>query len=57
MPNPSMRRTVWIWFLGFAAWLLDAIVSVHLHDWLHARLAAMVAIVFLAAGVFYRRQT
>jgi hypothetical protein len=57
MPNPMMRRTVWIWFLGFAAWVLDAIVSVHLHDWLHARLAIMVAIVFLAAGLFYRRQT
>jgi hypothetical protein len=57
MPNPMMRRTAWIWFLGFAAWLIDAFVSIHLNYWLHARLAVMVAIVFLAAGLFYRRQT
>jgi len=52
-----MRKTAWIWFLGFAAWLIDALVSVHFQDWLHARLALMVAIVFLTAGLFYRRQT
>ncbi len=52
-----MQRTAWIWFAGFAAWIADALVSVHLHDWLHARLAFMVAIVFLVAGLFYRRQT
>ena len=52
-----MRRTAWIWFLGFAAWLVDAMVSIHLNNWLHARLAVMVAIVFLVAGLFYRRQT
>ncbi len=56
MPTPTMRSTAWIWFLGFAAWLFDAVVSIRLHDWLHARLALMVAIVFLAAGLFYRRQ-
>jgi hypothetical protein len=54
---PMMRRTAWIWFLGFAAWLVDAMVSIHVNNWLHARLAFMVAIVFLAAGLFYRRQT
>jgi hypothetical protein len=52
-----MRETAWIWFLGFAAWLIDALVSAHFQDWLHARLALMVAIVFLTAGLFYRRQT
>jgi hypothetical protein len=51
-----MRKTAWIWFLGFAAWLVDTLVSIHLNDWLRARLALMVAIVFLAAGLFYRRQ-
>jgi hypothetical protein len=51
-----MRRTAWIWFLGFAAWLVDAMVSIHLNNCLHARLAFMVAIVFLVAGLFYRRQ-
>jgi hypothetical protein len=53
----SKRTTAWIWFLGCGAWLVDTIVSIRLHDWLHARLALMVAIVFLVAGLFYRRQT
>jgi hypothetical protein len=52
-----MRKTAWIWFVGFAAWLIDGLISLHLRDWLHARLAMMVAIVFLTAGFFYRRQT
>jgi hypothetical protein len=51
-----MRKNAWIWFLGFAAWLIDGLLSMHLHNWLHARLALMVAIVFLAAGFFYSRQ-
>jgi hypothetical protein len=51
-----MRRTAWIWFLGFTAWLADALVSAHFHNWLHARLAMMVAFVFLVAGLFYRKQ-
>jgi hypothetical protein len=58
MPMTRMtRKTAWIWFVGFAAWLVDAMVSVHFQNWLHARLALMVAIVFLTAGLFYRRQT
>jgi uncharacterized membrane protein YjjB (DUF3815 family) len=56
-PMGTMRKTAWIWFLGFAAWLVDFFVSAHFHDWLHARLALMVAIVFLVAGIFYRNQT
>jgi hypothetical protein len=52
-----MRKTAWIWFLGFAAWLTDSLISLHLRNWLHARLALMVAIVFFTAGLFYRRQT
>jgi hypothetical protein len=52
-----MRKTAWIWFVGFAAWLIDALISVRYHNVLHARLSLMVAIVFLTAGIFYRRQT
>ena len=52
-----MRKTAWIWFLGFAAWLVDSLLSLRLHNVLHARLALMVAIVFFTAGLFYRRQT
>jgi hypothetical protein len=58
MPMTRMtRKTAWVWFLGFAAWVVDAMVSAHYQNWLHARLALMVAIVFLTAGFFYRRQT
>ena len=54
---PRFKNTAWIWFLGCAAWMLDSFVSARFHNWIHARLALMVAIVFLAAGLFYRRQT
>jgi hypothetical protein len=54
---PTMRNTAWIWFVGCAAWIIDGLLSIRLHDWLHARLAFMVAIVFFVAGIFYRRQT
>jgi NADH:ubiquinone oxidoreductase subunit 6 (subunit J) len=51
-----MRKTAWIWFAGFAAWLIDGLVSIHYRDWLHARLALTVAMLFFVAGLFYRRQ-
>jgi hypothetical protein len=51
-----MQKTAWIWFTGFAAWLIDAAVSLRYHNWLHARLALTVATFFLAAGIFYRFQ-
>jgi hypothetical protein len=34
--------------------MADSLVSAHFRDWAHARLALMVAIVFLTAGFFYR---
>ena len=51
-----MRRSAWIWFVGCAAWLVDSIVSFRFHAVPRARLAFMVALVFLAAGLFYRNQ-
>ena len=51
-----MRRTAWIWFTGAIVWLGDGIVSLRLHSGPHAQLAFMVALVFLAAALFYRRQ-
>ena len=51
-----MRWTRWIWFVGCAAWVMDAAVSIHLHDPLHAKLAMTVACVFLIAGLFYSTQ-
>ena len=46
----------WIWFVGCAAWVVDAAASVHLHDAARAKLALMVAAVFLLAGLFYQAQ-
>jgi len=54
-PTP-MRRTAWIWFVGCVAWVVDGTISLRLHALPHAKLAFMVAIVFLAAGLFYRGQ-
>jgi hypothetical protein len=51
-----MRKLAWIWYAGFAAWLVDGCVSLWLHALAHAQLAFLVAIVFLAAGLFYQRQ-
>ncbi|MEG9434827.1 hypothetical protein JAO29_01345 [Edaphobacter sp. HDX4] len=51
-----MRNFAWIWFVGFAAWLVDGFISLHYRSMQHAQLAFLVAMVFLAAGFFYRRQ-
>jgi len=51
-----MRRMAWIWFVGAAAWTLDGSISLHFHNWLHAKIALTIAILFLAAGMFYRQQ-
>ena len=51
-----MRKTAWIWFAGVAAWVIDGLVSVHYRDWLHARLAFSVAMVFFVAALFYHKQ-
>ena len=51
-----MRKTLWIWFVGCAAWIFDGLISLRYHDPLHARLAFCVAMVFLVAGFFYRAQ-
>jgi hypothetical protein len=51
-----MRNTAWLWFAGCIAWTIDGAISLRLHSIQHAQLAFMVALVFLAAGFFYRRQ-
>jgi len=51
-----MRKTLWIWFAGCAAWMVDGFISLRFHDPVHARLAFCVAMVFLVAGFFYRAQ-
>lgn len=51
-----MRWVAWIWFAGFAVWVVDGAISLKLHSMQHAQLAFLVAMVFLAAGLFYHRQ-
>ncbi len=51
-----MRNSAWIWFAGCAVWLGDGIVQLRFHARAHAQLAIMLALVFLAAGLFYRNQ-
>ena len=46
----------WIWFAGCAAWFLDAVISLRLHNIPHAQLALLLAATFLGAGLFYRQQ-
>ena len=51
-----MRKTAWIWFVGCAVWFADGMVQMHFHARAHAQLAFMLALLFLAAGLFYRSQ-
>jgi hypothetical protein len=51
-----MQKSAWIWFVGCAAWIVDGILQIRVHALPHAKLAFMVALVFLAAGFFYRGQ-
>jgi len=51
-----MRKMTWIWFAGCAAWFVDGVFWLHLRAVAHAELAFMLALLFLAAGLFYRRQ-
>jgi len=52
----TMRKTAWIWFVGCAAWIVDGVVQMRVHALPHARLAFMIAMLFFAAGLFYRQQ-
>jgi hypothetical protein len=54
--NHAIRWKRWIWFVGCAVWVVDASVSIRLHDGPHAKLAMAVAAVFLVAGLFYQAQ-
>jgi hypothetical protein len=51
-----MRNTAWIWFVGCVVWAVDRAIQLHFHARARAQLAFMVALVFLAAGLFYRNQ-
>ena len=45
-----------IWFVGAVVWWIDAAVSLHAGSRNHAILAIAVSLLFLVAGVVFRRQ-
>jgi len=50
------RNFNWIWYLGAAVWFLNAALAMH-HGKLRLGLTnAVIAAVFLAAGVFFGKQ-
>jgi hypothetical protein len=54
----NLYRTwsIWIWFVGAAAWFLAAALSLHRHSLGSGLLATVISAVFLAAGMFFRKQ-
>jgi hypothetical protein len=54
-----MRKTTWItwiWFVGFAVWTVAGAIHLHYRARADAKLDLMLALLFLVAGLFYRRQ-
>jgi hypothetical protein len=45
-----------IWFVGAVVWWIDAALHLHAGSRDHALLAIAVSLLFLAAGVVFRRQ-
>jgi hypothetical protein len=49
-----MSRFAWIWAAGAVVWTADGLISLSLHNRLHAELAFVMAAMFLVAWLFYR---
>ncbi len=43
----------WIWFIGAAAWYMDAAINLHYGARSHAFLALLVATMFFVAGMVW----
>uniref|UniRef100_A0A372IP15 Uncharacterized protein n=1 Tax=Paracidobacterium acidisoli TaxID=2303751 RepID=A0A372IP15_9BACT len=54
--NRVSRNLYWIWFAGAAVWFFDAAFGLHRGSLTIGLLDAAVSAVFLAAGMFFRRQ-
>jgi hypothetical protein len=54
--NPFRTWFVWIWFVGAGAWFFDAAMSLHHHALSSGLLATAISALFLAAGMFFRKQ-
>lgn len=48
--------SVWIWFVGAAAWFVVAALSLHHHALGNGLVAAAISALFLTAGMYFRRQ-
>jgi hypothetical protein len=60
-PGGASQREVgrnfnWIWFLGAAVWFLDAALGMRKGALRSGLTAAAISAVFLAIGIFFRRQ-
>lgn len=54
--NRMSRNFYWIWFAGAGVWFFNAAVALHRGALSWGLLAAAVSAVFLAAGMFFRKQ-
>jgi hypothetical protein len=50
------RNLYWIWFVGAAAWFLDAALILHRGALGRGVVSVVVSAMFLAAGMFFKRQ-
>jgi hypothetical protein len=50
------RSSYIIWFIGAAAWWFDAALQLYSGTRIHAFIAVVISLLFLAAGVYFRKQ-
>ncbi|HZU09273.1 MAG TPA: hypothetical protein VFA02_05170 [Pseudacidobacterium sp.] len=50
------RSSYIIWFVGAVAWFFDAALQVYSGTRVHAFVAIVICLLFLVAGVYFRRQ-
>jgi hypothetical protein len=46
----------WIWFVGAAAWFIDAALSLHHHSLGWGLPETAISALFLAVGMYYRKR-
>jgi hypothetical protein len=49
-------KSYMIWFVGAVVWWIDAALCLHAELGTHARIAMGISVLFLFAGVFFRKQ-
>jgi len=50
------RNAYWIWFVGAAAWFVDAAIGLHYGALGRGLVAALISGLFLAAGMYFKKQ-